>query len=321
MKLTRNQFNPILSPDSNNEWESFATFNGNVFKKKGAAHMVYRAMSEYRRVGGKELRVSSIGHAVSQDGVTFQDRSLLIRPERPWDRFGCEDPRAVHIDGKTIVFYTAIGAYPFVSSHIRVGVAIFDSKPEYHLVTPFNAKAMAMFSEKINGKYAVILSANTDLPPATVGVAMFDQLEELWSNEFWTNWYQQLAEHALPLQRLETDQIEVGAAPVKVKEGWLLIYCRIQNYGKPNMIFGIEAALLDGTNPKKVLARSQNPLLIPKEGYEVYGTVPNVIFPSGAIIVGEELRVYYGGADTVCALATCHLPTLMKSLMNIYAAF
>jgi predicted GH43/DUF377 family glycosyl hydrolase len=318
MQLTRNISNPILVPDLRNEWESFAAFNGNVIQEGEVYHLFYRAISDHRQLESKELRMSSIGHATSKDGVSFQKEGLLIHPGRPWDRFGCEDPRVTNLEEKKFLFYTAIGAYPFVSDHIRVGVAIFnnfDSKPEFHLVTPFNAKAMAMFPEKINGKYTVILSVNTDLPPSTVGIATFEKLEDLWSREFWNKWYLDLPHHALHLRRLDTDQIEVGAVPVKVKEGWLLIYCRIQNYGHPGTVFGIEAALLDAKNPKKVLARSQYPLLVPKEGYEINGTVSNVVFPSGALIEGEELHVYYGGADTVCALATCHLPTLMKSLV------
>ena len=317
MQLTRHRSNPILTPDSTQEWESFAAFNGNVFRTNGEDHLVYRAISSHRRLEGQDLRMSSIGHAVSKDGVNFEKKGLLIRPELPWDRFGCEDPRATVLDGKTYLFYTAIGAYPFVPDHIRVGLAVFDGidrKPERHLVTPFNAKAMALFPGKVGGKYAVILSANTDIPPATVGVALFDRIEELWSREFWRKWYDELPSHALHLRRLDTDQVEVGAPPLRVAEGWLLIYCRIQNYGHPGTVFGIEAALLDANDPRKILARSRHPLLVPTEGYEVHGTVPNVVFPSGATIVGEELHVYYGGADTVCAMASCHLPTLMKSL-------
>lgn len=318
MQLIRNQLSPIITPDKDNEWESFAAFNGNVFRRKNAIHLIYRAISNHRRIEGQNLRMSSIGHATSKDGANFQKKGLLIRPERLWDRFGCEDPRATYLEGKVFLFYTAIGAHPLVPSHIRVGLAIFKSleeEPEYHLVTPFNAKAMAMFPEKIDGKYAVILSANTDLPPATISIAFIDRLEDLWSSDFWHKWYQQLPQYNLDLQRFKHDQIEVGAPPLRVNGGWLLIYCRIQNYGRPGTVFGIEAALLDAKDPKKIIARSHHPILVPKEGYEVHGTIPNVIFPSGALIVGDDLHVYYGGADTVCALATCHLPTLLKNLI------
>ena len=317
MQLTRCGSNPLLRPDTNNEWESFAAFNGNVFKHGDQYKMVYRAISNHRRLEGKDLRMSSVGMATSVDGIDFKKEGILIRPELPWDRFGCEDPRATILDGNIFIFYTAVGAYPFVPDHIRVGVAIFSSldlKPIRHLVTPFNAKAMALFPEKINGKYAVILSVNTDNPPATVGIALLDKIEDLWCRSFWHKWHSTLSTHALQMRRLNTDQVEVGAPPLRVKQGWLLVYCRIQNYGHSNTLFGIEVALLDGEDPKIILARTQIPVLTPKDSYEIHGTVPNIVFPSGALIVGEELHVYYGGGDTVCALATCHLPTLMESL-------
>lgn len=280
--------------------------------------MLYRAISGHRRMEGQDLRMSSIGHAVSKDGAYFEKQGLLLKPGAPWDRFGCEDPRATVIDGKIYVFYTAIGAYPFVPDHIRIGLAIFEDltkAPVRHLVTPFNAKAMCLFPEKIDGKYVAMLSVNTDQPPSNICIAEFDRLEQMWSRDYWRDWHCDLPSHALPLKRLNTDQIEVGAPPIRVPSGWLMIYCRIQNYGHSKTLFGIEAAILDAKDPKKVLARSRVPFLTPTESYEIHGTVPNVVFPSGATLVNDELRVYYGGADTVCAVATGHWPTLLESLV------
>lgn len=317
MYLSRCRTNPILQPDTENEWESFATFNGNVVFSKGVYHMFYRAISDFRRMERQELRMSSIGHAVSADGIHFERRGVCLRPELPWDRFGCEDPRATLIDETLVLFYTGIGAYPFVPDHIRVGVALlndFEGVAKRHLVTPFNAKAMSIFPKKVNGKYTVTVTVNTDMPPAVIAIAQFDELEQIWNRDFWRQWYLHLDQNAIDLKRIDTDQVEVGAAPILTDEGWLLIYCRIQNYGHPSTIFGIEAALLDLDDPRKIIARSSGPLLTPAAGYEIHGTVPNVIFPSGALVVGEELRIYYGGADTVCALATCHLPTMLAGL-------
>lgn len=314
--LTRISRNPILGPGAA-EWESFAAFNGNVFRWKDKFHLVYRGMSDVRRFEGKELRMSSIGHAVSSDGLSFKRAGLLVYPETTWDRFGCEDPRVTVLGDKIVLFYTAIGAYPFVPDHIRVGVALFediDRTPKRHLVTPFNAKAMALFPEKVNGKLTAILTVNTDEPPAAVGLAHFDAIEDLWNRDFWLRWYRDLAKHTLRLQRINTDQVEVGAPPLLTERGWLLIYCRIQNYGHPGTIFGVEAALLDKDEPSRILARSAAPLLVPQASYERTGTVGDVVFPSGAAIVGDELRVYYGAADTVVGVATCSLASLLASL-------
>ena len=47
--------------------------------------------------------------------------------------------------------------------------------------------------------------------------------------------------------------------------------------------------------------------------YERVGDVPNVVFPTAAIPYPEkdELRIYYGGADTVFCLATAKISELI----------
>ena len=50
--------------------------------------------------------------------------------------------------------------------------------------------------------------------------------------------------------------------------------------------------------------------------YERVGHVPNIVFPSGAMIEGNKLRLYYGAADTHCALATIPLDNLLASLLD-----
>jgi predicted GH43/DUF377 family glycosyl hydrolase len=39
-----------------------------------------------------------------------------------------------------------------------------------------------------------------------------------------------------------------------------------------------------------------------------------VVFPEGAVVVENELYVFYGGADKVVGLAVCRLPDLIDEL-------
>lgn len=48
-----------------------------------------------------------------------------------------------------------------------------------------------------------------------------------------------------------------------------------------------------------MLGRSYYPLIEPKEDYEMFGQVNNVVFPEGYVVRGRELIVYYGGGDQV----------------------
>ncbi|TSC68730.1 MAG: putative glycosidase ph1107 protein, partial [Parcubacteria group bacterium Gr01-1014_56] len=188
---------------------------------------------------------------------------------------------------------------------------------EKHLITPFNAKAMTLFPERVGGKITVILTAHTDEPPAKIAIAQCDKIEELWDLSFWEKWHAELGENTINPLRFEHDHVEVGAAPLKTKDGWLLFYSYIQNYfGGGERVFGIEALLLDLKDPRQIVGRTKGPIMVPQELYECYGLVPNIVFPSGALLdKNGRVDIYYGGADTVCAKASINLPDLLSAMV------
>lgn len=307
--------NPILSSNLESTWESEAVFNGCPVMGDDKIHFVYRAVSSPQLVGGHWLELSTIGYAQSNDGLNFKGRRQLIQPELEWEMFGCEDPRVVRLDDKYYIFYTALATYPFSAEGIKVGLAItkdFEMIEAKHPVTTFNSKAMTIFPERINGKIAALLTANTDLPPSKIGLAFFDREEDMWSKEYWEDWYRSIDRHLLPIRREVSDQVEVGAPPLKTAHGWLVLYSHIHDYLTPPSIFTVQALLLDLENPRKVLGQTSRPLMVTKEFYEKYGRIKNVIFPSGALIRGEKVYLYYGAADTTCAVATADLKKLVS---------
>ncbi len=318
MQFTRSEQNPILKPDLNSIWDRHAAFNPSLIQEAESYHLVYRALSDIQDYKGQKMQLSTIGYAKSQDKIHFEDRKQLIVPSEDWDKFGCEDPRITKIDGEYFIFYTALSDYPFRPSGIKVGLAIFSDfkkTPEKHLITPFNAKAMVLFPEKIQGKYVAFLTVNTDMPPSLVAIAWFDKKEDIWSKDYWNNWYQHLSDNILPLSRINSDQVEVGTVPVLTPSGWLLFYSHIQHYyEEPERLFGIEAVLLDANNPQKIVARTEAPVLAPREDYEKKGNVSNVVFPSGLILEKDTLFLYYGAADTTCCLSTCDLKTFIQEM-------
>ena len=317
-EFRRSEENPILIPLTENDWEAEAVFNGCPVRSGRKIHFLYRAVSSPQIVSGIEMMVSSIGHAISTDGIHFKYRRQFIKPEYYWERFGCEDPRVTKLGGKFYIFYTALSTYPFCAEGISIGLAItrdFSKIEAKYPVTHFNSKAMALFPGRIGGKMVAVLTVNTDNPPAKIGLAFFDQEEQIWSPEYWEGWYTFLDDHVLPLLRTPEDHIEVGAPPIMTEFGWLLIYSYIQNYFSPPPIFGIEAVLLDLENPANIVARTEKPLLVPQAVYEKYGRVPNIIFPSGAFVKNKELSIYYGAADSTCAVATGKLSTLIDEML------
>jgi len=291
--------------------------NPAVIESGGKFHMLYRAVSSKERVGDTELEISSVGYAVGKNAVDFDGRRKLFGPENDWERFGCEDPRVTEFEGKFYIFYTAVSE--FSANGIKVAVAItkdFKTIDERHLVTPFNAKAMGLFPERVNGKIAAVLTVNTDRPPAKIALALLDRIEDLWSESYWNAWYANWTAHVIPIEEnSDKDQIEVGSAPVKTKEGWLMFYSYIYNYFSPPAIFGVQAVLLDLKDPQKIVGEVKRPFLVPEEEYEYYGRVPHIVFPSGALIRKNTAYLYYGATDTVSCVATMPLDDLLEQLV------
>lgn len=323
--LERDKNNPILSPHKNNEWECKGAFNpcpidlgGKTKKEKSKKNIfLYRAQSGTRVLDGVHRSVSSVAMAETQNGLEFE-KKILISPDREWDKFGCEDPRITKIGKFYYIFYTGLSTYPFSGNGIKVAMAkmnekfeIVDKKP----VTPFNAKAMALFPEKINGKMAGLVTINTDEPPSEICYIEFEKEEDMHSETYWQNWKNNLGENKLNIRRQNDDQVELGSAPLKTPKGWLVIYSHIQHY-YGDKVFGVEALLLDLKNPRKIIAKTKGTMMIPEEHYEKIGYVPNIIFPSGAKINGKDIEIYYGSADTHSCIARINLDRFLDSILN-----
>lgn len=317
--LRRSTHNPFLAPIADKHWEARATFNPSPVMKGNVTHVFYRALGRPDTLM-TPAGLSTIGKAISIDGKHFQSRRQFIIPEEPWEKYGCEDPRVTYFEGKYYIFYTALGGQPFGPGNIKVACAIskdLETVEERHLITPFNAKAMTLFPERIGGKITVIVTAHTDEPPARIAIAQCDRIEELWDLSFWEKWHSELDEHTINPLRFEHDHVEVGSQPVKTKDGWLLFYSYIQNYfGGGERVFGIEALLLDLNDPMQIVGKTKGPIMVPEEIYEKYGMVPNIVFPTGALLhKNGRVDIYYGAADTVCARASLNLPDLLSAML------
>jgi predicted GH43/DUF377 family glycosyl hydrolase len=322
--VKRSLHNPLLSPERSHPWEAAAAFNGSPIVVGKKTYLIYRAMSEPERLKDPHIRMSVIGRATSSDGGDhFSDRQVLIAPSEDFDRYGCEDPRVTKFGDTHYIFYTGLSGYPFGADNIKIAVALskdLNTVDEKYPVTPFNAKAMTLFPEKINGKMGALLTVNPDLFPSDICYAEFDKPEEMWSPEYWNKWKESLDSHKLHIRRYGNDQLEIGASPIKTKKGWLIIYSHIQRYATSDVVFGIEAVLLDLKNPRNIIGRTKGPIMVNEEYYENAGHAAHIVFPSGAIVTKKgkknTLEIYYGAADTHCAKASLDLDDLLTTIMD-----
>lgn len=327
--LTRHFKNPIISPLPIREWELNGTFNPGAFKDdEGRVHLLYRA------IGADGI--SRIGHAASRDGIHFDERSMypvyeplpghgmpdasrISGPAAYNPAFytsgggwgGSEDPRVVRIDGRLYMTYVAFEGWESVRIALTsIGMGDF-SRRHWNWRRPFMisppgqvAKNWVIFPEKINGKYAVLHSIVPD-----VAIEYVDTLDNL------TTYIKSPRKHGpQPGRKNFWDNRVRGAGPPPIKTdiGWLLLY-HAQDMREPDK-YKLGALILDLNNPHRVLYRSPQPILEPDMHYENDGK-PGIVYASGAVILGENLMVYYGGGDRHVCIAQTPLRQLLDWLV------
>jgi len=260
--------------------------------------------------------------AFSDDGIEWD-----VQPEPVWgsgdgelmratdgDLIRMYDPRLIPIDGRCYVCFACDTRHG-----LRGGVAVtedFSSFRVLSLSVPDN-RNMVLFPEKIAGKFARL---ERPMPVySRGGVDRFD----MWFSDspdlrYWGNAHLVAAVEQFPFAN---DKIGPAAPPIKTTKGWLTtVHCvdRDESRGKRGWEpswkkrYTAGLVLLDPHVPWKVIGRCETPLLAPEADYERFGFRDDVNFPGGMILEDDgEVKIYYGAADTVEALATAHVEDLL----------
>ena len=252
----------------------------------------------------KEIYLTSLSHfrlARSKNGVDFKiDENPFMFPATKYEAFGIEDARITLIDGRYYINYTAVA-----SLGVATALAVtddFDSLERLGVIFGPDNKDMCLFPEKINGKYYTLHRPT----PSHIGTP------DIWLAKSDNLIYWGDHEHFLGAKNGEWDSLKLGGgAPViKTDKGWLEIYHGVDKTSR----YCLGALLMDINDPSKIIAKSKEALLEPEEDFEVNGFFGNVVFACGALIENEILKVYYGAADEVMALAEISMDDLWKHL-------
>ncbi len=253
--------------------------------------------------------VSSLTVARSTDGISNWriESEPLLSPKQdagPYEEFGCEDPRITYIDelGLYVIAYTAYSGF-------GAGIALattrdFVTAERFGLVLAPNNKDAAVFPRKIGGTYWML-----HRPVAGT-------LEHIWLTQstdlvHWGRPWCVLMERGGPMW--DGAKVGTNTVPIETSEGWILLYHGVKEFAA-GPTYRMGAALLDLEDPRRMIARLPFWVLGPQETYETAGAVPNVVFACGHTVVGDQLRVYYGAADTCVCLATASLSELLDIL-------
>lgn len=173
---------------------------------------------------------------------------------------------------------------------------------------PFNRNGV-LFPRRINGSY-LMLNRPSDNSHTPFGDIYLSQSPDL------VHW----GRHRFVMGvkgGWQSTKIGPGPVPIETPEGWLLFYHGVLTSCN-GFVYSFGAALLDLEQPWKVIYRSAPYLLSPQRMYECVGDVPNVAFPCAALYdePSGRIAIYYGGADTVTALAFCRMGELLEFLKH-----
>lgn len=215
------------------------------------------------------------------------------------------DPRLVEIDG---VYYITWCNY---FNGPTIGIAKTEDFKTFvqleNVFLPFNRNGV-LFPRKINGNY-IMLSRPSDNGHTPFGDIFLSQSPDMI---YW-------GKHRLVMKTSHYwwKNLKIGAGPIPIEtsEGWLLIYHGVCQTCS-GYIYSIGAALLDINDPSKVIEDSEDYLLTPEEPYETTGFVPNVAFPCATVQDADtgRIAIFYGAADTYCALAFAQVDELIGYL-------
>ena len=289
--LWRYSKNPViprdLLPDSNSIFNSAVVPFGNGFAG------VFRVDDKNRRM--------TLHAGFSKDGL---DWDLEGEPLKFAGDYGY-DPRVAFIDGRYYVTWCNGYHGP------TIGVTWTEDFKTFHQLEnaflPYNRNGV-LFPRKINGRFAM-LSRPSDTGHTAFGDIFYSESPDM---EFWGRHRHVMAPSPFEVSAWQCLKIGAGPVPIETSEGWLLIYHGVLRSCN-GYVYAFGSALLDIDEPWKVIARSGQYLISPRELYELTGDVPNVTFPCAALHDPDTGRVavYYGCADTVTGLAFGYIPEII----------
>ncbi len=249
------------------------------------------------------IRLTSLSHlrvAYCGDGTTVRTISdITFRPESHLEEFGVEDPRITQLNDRFYFTYVAVSRHgPATALASTLDFRTFE---RHGIIFCPENKDVVLFPEMISGQYAALHRPVCGSP--------FTQ-PEMWlaSSPDLLHWGQH--QHlAIPHQDWQSGRIGAGPPPIRVPGGFLSLYHGNRSSKRSGEVgeYAAGALLLDANDPSRVLTSTTEPFLRPELEFEQSGFVANVVFPTGTVIDGEQLLVYYGAADTVTAVAAFDL--------------
>lgn len=235
-----------------------------------------------------------------EDSVDLTISEKVIYPTAKGESMGMEDLRLVKFEDEgEVKYYGTYTAYN--GKHIQTKLIETNDFNIFKIRTlhgsAIHDKGMALFPEKVNGKFVMISRQGGE------------NINIMFSNDlyYWEK-FEVLME---PQFCWELLQLGNCGSPIKTEKGWLLLTHGVGAMRK----YVISAILLDLNNPKLIVGRMDQPLLVADES-EREGYVPNVVYTCGCMLHDGLIIIPYAISDSATGFVTIMLDDLLKETVH-----
>ncbi len=252
--------------------------------------------------------LTSISHlrvARSSDGLHFTvDAAPALQAANAYEAFGLEDARITAFEDGYWINYTAVSEHGIATA--LAWTSDFRAFRRHGIIFPPNNRDVTIFPERIGDRYVAL---HRPMPSGIGRPAIW-----MASSPDMTSWGDHRLVATARSGYWDDDKIGGGAVPFRVRagrhDGWLAVYHGVT---APD-VYCLGALLLDPLDPSRVLSRSREPILRPEAEYERAGFLGGVVFTCGLLVDGDQVRIYYGAADAVMAVADLSLTEILAGL-------
>lgn len=333
----------IMTPQEGNDLEAEGVLNPATGREAdGTLYLLPRLVAT-----GNVSRVG-LARVVIENGVPVgvEREGVVLEPERSWERgannSGTEDPRVTFIPrlGLHVMTYvafgplgprTAVATSTDLREWTRLGPALFEFDDALDIdLNLFHNKDTVFFPDPVTGpdgveSFAVLHRPMWDLgeikpgEQPTIPAGVTDERQSIWISYvpveevladirtivLWRG-HRLLAAPEAPFEQLK---IGGGPPPVRVDEGWLVLYHGVTGQidnaftQQQKVNYSAGGMILDADDPTIILSRTSEPLLAAETEDERNGIVPNVVFPTAIERIEGQLFVFYGMADSKIGVA------------------
>ncbi len=315
-----------------------AIFNASAILQRDRVIIYARIIAGYYMYISAIVRIDVPLEDILSGAVSYTHypARLAIKPGVRQDIWGCEDPRASSIDETTYIVYVGRTVWYFnreKKGERTLPVIAFNGgegvvKKACAVVHPPTLRSR-IISDKDSalmrvgdGSFYILHRPHVMMDEGSETYAVVSRLDHKLERCLRGG----VRNYELPLISINNTRILLRRAPFESKIGWGTPPIEVGRDKYLALVHGVDnfieayrayAVLLEYRKDEGLIpvAVSRKYVMEPKEGYEVYGDRPYVVFPCGLFRVSnDEAVVVYGAADQVVGFGLMNVSETLSEL-------